>query len=64
MSAEPTLNETLSRLGWHTAERQNPAGQGKRVYDADGNDLGDLSAHEVWELLRDRGLVPEERSDA
>lgn len=62
--SHPTLNETLTRLGWRTAERQNPAGQGKRVYDADGNDLGDMTAHEVWYLLRERGLLTWEGSDA
>jgi hypothetical protein len=58
MSDDQALNDVLASLGWRTAPRRHHAGQGKRVYDSAGNDLGDLTAHEVWDLLRERELVP------
>jgi hypothetical protein len=54
---EPTLAEVLARLGWTTSPRRNHLGQGKAVTDADGNDLGDLTAGDTWRVLRERGLV-------
>jgi hypothetical protein len=58
----PTLNDVLASLGWRTEARHNALGQGKHVFDADGNDLGDMTASETWKLLRERGLHPKKES--
>lgn len=58
MATGPRLCDVLASLGWRTEARHNALGQGKRVIDADGRDLGDMTASETWTRLRALGLYP------
>jgi hypothetical protein len=52
---ECTLNDTLTALGWTT--KPAPGFQGKCVYTDRGRPLGRMTAREVWDLLREKGLL-------
>lgn len=57
---DPTLAEVLTRLGWSYSS--NTASGLKPLVTTDNGEVLRLTAGECWELLRERGLYPEEVS--
>lgn len=51
-----SLNALLPLLGWRS-EPRTEGSRGKRIFDATGAFVGQLSATETWDLLVERGLV-------
>ncbi len=50
------LHAVLEQLGWKSGERVDRQLGGRVVVDSDGVDFGPMSAHNVWQLLKLRGL--------
>jgi hypothetical protein len=52
----PTLHEALAAIGWRS-EKGHENANGRVVYTASGECLGQVTAGDVWDLLRERGLM-------
>ena len=51
-----TLHEALAAIGWRS-ERGHENAPGRVVYTVSGECLGQITAGDVWALLRSRGLM-------
>lgn len=54
---ELTLSETLEILGWRSEDNPRTHTGTRLIFDDKGNGLGAKTAHETWQLLRERGLI-------